>query len=51
MNDTEIFGSVGFPHKVETLKKTVFLSLMGIEKKWTQPIHNWGDYEPVYAYF
>ncbi len=24
------------------INKTVYLSLMGIEKKWTQPIHNWG---------
>lgn len=23
-------------------KKTVYLSLMEIKKKWTQPIHNWG---------
>ena len=26
----------------DAVKKTVFLSLMEIEKKWTQPIHNWG---------
>lgn len=26
----------------EALKKSVFLSLMQISKKWTQPIHNWG---------
>lgn len=26
----------------ESLKKSVFLSLMQISKKWTQPIHNWG---------
>ena len=25
----------------DTVKKTVYLSLMEIEKKWTQPIHNW----------
>ena len=24
------------------INKTVYLSLMEIEKKWTQPIHNWG---------
>lgn len=24
------------------VKKTVYFSLMEIEKKWTQPIHNWG---------
>jgi transposase-like protein len=26
----------------DAVKKTVYLSLMEIEKKWTQPIHNWG---------
>lgn len=26
----------------EAVKKTVYLSLMKIEKKWTQPIQNWG---------
>lgn len=26
----------------DSLKKSVFLSLMQISKKWTQPIHNWG---------
>lgn len=26
----------------ESLKKSVFLSLMQISKKWTQPIQNWG---------
>lgn len=26
----------------ESLKKSVFLSLMQISKEWTQPIHNWG---------
>ena len=26
----------------ETEVMTVYLSLMEIEKKWTQPIHNWG---------
>lgn len=26
----------------EALKKSVFLSLMQISGKWTQPIHNWG---------
>lgn len=35
----------------DAVKKTVFLSLMEIEKKWTQPIHNWGrNYEPIYLY-
>ena len=24
------------------VNKTVYLSLIEIEKKWTQPIHNWG---------
>lgn len=26
----------------DVVKKTVYLSPMEIEKKWTQPIHNWG---------
>ena len=26
----------------DAVKKTVYLSPMKIEKKWTQPIHNWG---------
>lgn len=26
----------------DAVKKMVYLSLMEIEKKWTQPIHNWG---------
>jgi len=26
----------------DALKKSVYLSLMQITKKWTQPIHNWG---------
>ena len=26
----------------DTTKKTVYLLFMEIEKKWTQPIHNWG---------
>lgn len=26
----------------ESLKKSVYLSLMQISNKWTQPIHNWG---------
>ena len=26
----------------DALKKSVYLSLMEISKKWTQPIHNWG---------
>ncbi len=25
----------------DAVKRTVYLSLMGIEKKWTQSIHNW----------
>uniref|UniRef100_UPI000288FA4B transposase n=1 Tax=Aquimarina agarilytica TaxID=1087449 RepID=UPI000288FA4B len=25
----------------DALKKSVYLSLMQITKKWTQPIHNW----------
>ena len=34
-------SKLSFPSD-EAVKKTVFLSLMEIEKKWTQPIHNWG---------
>lgn len=26
----------------DAVKKTVYLSLMEIERKWTHPIHNWG---------
>ena len=26
----------------DAVKKTVYLSLMEIEKKWTMPISNWG---------
>lgn len=26
----------------EALKKSVYLALMQVSKKWTQPIHNWG---------
>ncbi len=26
----------------DAVKKTVYLSLMEIEKKWTMPIANWG---------
>ncbi|MFA6780278.1 MAG: IS256 family transposase, partial [Paludibacteraceae bacterium] len=26
----------------DAVKKAVYLSLMEIEKKWTQPIWNWG---------
>ncbi|WP_298074874.1 transposase, partial [uncultured Bacteroides sp.] len=34
-------SKLSFPSD-EAVKKTVYLSLMEIEKKWTQPIHNWG---------
>ena len=34
-------SKLSFPSD-DTVKKTVSLSLMEIEKKWTQPIHNWG---------
>ena len=34
-------SKLSFPSD-EAVKKTVFLSIMEIEKKWTQPIHNWG---------
>ena len=27
---------------VKIINKTVYISLMEIEMKWTQPIHNWG---------
>lgn len=33
------------------VKKTMYLSLLEIEKKWTQPIHNcWLDYEAIDPY-
>ena len=34
-------AKLSFPSD-DAVKKTVYLSLMEIEKKWTQPIHNWG---------
>ena len=34
-------SKLSFPSD-NAVKKTVYLSLMEIEKKWTQPIHNWG---------
>ena len=34
-------SKLSFPSD-DAAKKTVYLSLMEIEKKWTQPIHNWG---------
>lgn len=34
-------SKLSFPSD-DAVKKTVYLSLMEIEKKWTQPIHNWG---------
>ena len=34
-------SKLSFPSD-EAVKKTVFLSIMEIEKKWTQPIHSWG---------
>ena len=38
-------------HSDDAMKKIAYLSLMEIEKKWTQPIHDWGgDYESIYAY-
>ena len=33
-------AKLSFPSD-DAVKKTVYLSLMEIEKKWTQPIHNW----------
>ncbi len=33
-------SKLSFPSD-DAVKKTVYLSLMKIEKKWTQPIHNW----------
>ena len=34
-------SKLSFPSD-DAVKKTVYLSLMEIEKEWTQPIHNWG---------
>ena len=34
-------SKLSFPSD-EAVKKTVYLSLMEIEKKWTMPISNWG---------
>ena len=34
-------SKLSFPSD-DAVKKTVYLSLMEIKKKWTQPIHNWG---------
>ena len=34
-------SKLSFPSD-DAVKKTVYLSLTEIEKKWTQPIHNWG---------
>ena len=34
-------SKLSFPSD-DAVKKTVYLSLMEIEKKWAQPIHNWG---------
>ena len=34
-------SKLSFPSD-DAVKKMVYLSLMEIEKKWTQPIHNWG---------
>ena len=34
-------SKLSFPSD-DAVKKNVYLSLMEIEKKWTQPIHNWG---------
>ena len=34
-------NKLSFPND-DALKKSVFLSICEIEKKWTQPIHNWG---------
>lgn len=33
-------SKLSFPSD-DAVKKTVYLSLMEIEKKWKQPIHNW----------
>ena len=34
-------SKLSFPSD-DAVKKTVYLSLMEIEKKWTMPISNWG---------
>lgn len=34
-------SKLSFPSD-DAVKKTVYLSLMEIEKRWTQSIHNWG---------
>ena len=34
-------SKLSFPSD-DAVKKTIYLFLMEIEKKWTQPIHNWG---------
>ncbi len=34
-------SKLSFP-SYDAVKKTVYLSLMEIEKKWTQPIQDWG---------
>ncbi|HJD93633.1 MAG TPA: transposase [Bacteroides togonis] len=34
-------SKLSFPSD-DAVKKTVYLSLMEIKKKWIQPIHNWG---------
>lgn len=34
-------NKLSFPND-DALKKSVYLSIAEIEKKWTQPIHNWG---------
>jgi Transposase and inactivated derivatives len=36
-----IKSELSFPSD-DAVKKTVYLSLMEIEKKWIQSIHNWG---------
>ena len=45
-------SKLSFPSD-EAVKKTVYLSLMEIEKKWTMPISNWGGVimNQIYAYF
>ena len=34
-------NKLSFPDD-DAVKKTVYLALMGIQKKWNNPINNWG---------
>ena len=42
-------NKLSFPND-DALKKAVFLALGEIEKKWTMPVRDWGDYESVYLH-